>query len=328
VISRVADHCFWFGRYLERAESTSRLLEATRTLVFDANIPVTQCWQPLVIVSGEYPAFCKRFGAEAAGDGETVQEYMTWGSENTVSLVRSVRAGRESARVIRDVLSLDTWEAINELYHFLEQERTRHLYDDNREEFYRTVRRGTQLTLGLVRSTMLHDRPMSFLWLGAMLERVGQTARILDMHHHTMEREEATHDIVEVALWLSLLRACSGVEAFMKKHQGRVSAQALASFLVFEPSFPRSLLYCLRSAKKLLSDIWPDASAATRKSAARLDALLHRLDSRDTRLEGTSIHDLLTHIVDETACICSDVGTEIQGPPRSPKPSGQTQSAQ
>ena len=63
VISRVADHCFWFGRYLERAESTARLLQATRTLVFDADIPVTQCWQPLVIVSGEYPAFVERHGA-------------------------------------------------------------------------------------------------------------------------------------------------------------------------------------------------------------------------------------------------------------------------
>ena len=29
MISRVADHCFWFGRYLERAESTARLLQVT-----------------------------------------------------------------------------------------------------------------------------------------------------------------------------------------------------------------------------------------------------------------------------------------------------------
>ena len=39
VISRVADHCFWFGRYLERAESTARLLQVTRTLAFDAELP-------------------------------------------------------------------------------------------------------------------------------------------------------------------------------------------------------------------------------------------------------------------------------------------------
>ncbi len=65
MISRVADHCFWFGRYLERAESTARLLQATRSLVFDADIPVTQCWQPLVIVSGDVPAFVERLRQRA-----------------------------------------------------------------------------------------------------------------------------------------------------------------------------------------------------------------------------------------------------------------------
>jgi len=52
VISRVADHCFWVGRYVERAESTARLLQVTRALAFDAELPPLHCWRPLVIVSG------------------------------------------------------------------------------------------------------------------------------------------------------------------------------------------------------------------------------------------------------------------------------------
>jgi len=32
VISRVADHCFWFGRYLERSEAMARMLAATMSL--------------------------------------------------------------------------------------------------------------------------------------------------------------------------------------------------------------------------------------------------------------------------------------------------------
>jgi uncharacterized alpha-E superfamily protein len=324
MISRVADHCFWFGRYVERAESTARLLQATRTLVFDADLPVTQCWQPLVIVSGEYPSFCERFGAEAVGDGERVQEYLTW-SPGGVSLVASVRAARECARVIRDVLSHDAWEAINELFHFLDDGVSPKLYRENREGFYRRMRNGTQLTLGLVRSTMLHDEPMSFLWLGAMIERAGQVARLLDMHHHTIAQEGAqlgasaqTHDIVKVALWLSLLRASSGVEAFMKMHQGRVSAQSLITFLLLEQSFPRSLRYCLRSACAILRDIWPplSGSASEHSSQTRLAALLAWLEAQT--FDGADIHALLTHVVDETAAVCTLVSTEIQGPPRPP----------
>ena len=320
MISRVADHCFWFGRYVERAESSARLLQATRALVFDTELPVTQCWTPLIIVSGEYETFCERYDADATGDGERVQEHLTW-SDAGVSLLASVRAARESARVIRDVLSLETWEAINELYLFLGRDSTAQLYHEHREELYRTVRRSTQLVLGLVRSTMLHDEPMSFLWLGAMIERAGQVARMLDMHHHTMAREHA-HYIVQVALWLSLLRASSGYEAYMKKHQGRVTVQSLASFLLFEPRFPRSLGYCLSSSRSLLGNIWPDApvDGRPRESLARLDALLTWLDEQKTRgVEGTDFHELLTHVVDETAEICGQVSTEIQGPVQ-PKP--------
>jgi len=318
MISRVADHCFWFGRYLDRAESSARLLQATRTLVFDADIPVTQCWAPLVIVSGEQRGFTEHHGPAALGNGELVQEYLTWGGDSPVSLRTSVRAARDCARAIRDQLSLDVWEEVNELYHWLDRDETRLLYRDNREEFYRSVRRTTQLVLGLVRSTMLHEEPMSFLWAGVMLERSGQTARILDMHHHTMEREGA-HDIVQVALWLSLLRACSGAEAFMKANQGRVSVPAMLEFLLFSPEFPRSLRYCLRSAYGLLRRVWsdPNDDPEMHLSLARLGSLLDWLDLRASTLDVSLIHGFLTYVVDETAAVCDSVGREIQGPPRS-----------
>jgi uncharacterized alpha-E superfamily protein len=330
VISRVADHCFWFGRYVERAESTARLLQTTRTLVFDADLPVTQCWQPLIIVAGERERFAEKFGAEAAGDGERVQEYLTWDVENGVSLLAAVQAARRCGRAIRDVLSLETWEAMNELYHFIGSDAAQRLYRENREELYRTVRRSTQLVLGLVRSTMMHDEPMSFLWLGVMLERVGQVARLLDMHHHMIDAEgaaqdshEQPHDIVQVALWLSLLRACSGAEEFMKKRQGRVSAQALVSFLVFEPSFPRSLRYCLKSARSTLGGIWPDP-LHERPSVVALDALIEWLKALEVPAESANVHELLMHIVDQTSEICGHVAAEIQGPPHVPAPPSTT----
>jgi uncharacterized alpha-E superfamily protein len=316
LISRVADHCFWFGRYIDRAESSARLLQATRSLVFDADIPVTHCWQPLVIVSGEEAPFVARHGREAVGNGELVQEYMTWSKESFVSLATSVRAARECARAVRDQLSLELWEEINELYLWLGRESTETLYNENREEFYRNVRRSTQLILGLVRSTMLHGEPMRFLWLGVMLERAGQTARILDMHHHTMMRESA-HDIVRMALWMSLLRACSGAEGFMKKHQGRVSAQSMVEFVLFEPGFPRSIRYCLKAACEQIARIWNEPSHTSR---GRLASLLAWLDSQEQEVELGQIHPVLTYVVDETAAICSRISEEIQGPKIAPPP--------
>ena len=80
MISRVADHCFWYGRYVERAEATARLLAATQSLALDAELEPQACWRPVVVVSGEEAQFLERVsgadGADAAwGDGEGDREH-------------------------------------------------------------------------------------------------------------------------------------------------------------------------------------------------------------------------------------------------------------
>ncbi len=116
MISRVADHCFWFGRYLERTESTARVLAVTTNLALDAELTLEQCWLPVIIVAGEKEQFFSRHGEESAGWSEAVPRYMTWEEDNLTSIVRSVAAVRENARSIREVLSLEAWETTNELY--------------------------------------------------------------------------------------------------------------------------------------------------------------------------------------------------------------------
>ena len=318
MISRVADHCFWLGRYLDRAESTSRLLQVTRSLAFDAEMPTQAVWRPVVTVSGQYADFSERFGDKASGNGDSVQRYMTWAPENSVSIRSSIWGAREGARSIREVLSLDIWQATNELYLWFVSEEAQKTYSLDRDEIYRQIRRQTQLSLGLVRSTMLHDTPMDILWLGVLLERIGQTARILDMHHYLLDEDsgkpQSGHQIVQTALWLSLLRTCSGFEAFMRVHKGRVTGPDAVEFLLFEERFPRSLRYCVRSAVSLMRRIWPEQLAAIGGAPlARLAALDAWLGERKQDLQPSSIHDLLTHVVDEVGLVCSEARLAMSG---------------
>jgi len=317
VISRVADHCFWLGRYLERAEATARLLFVTRNyLALDAGLTARQCWLPVVIVCGEEPAFVERFGPDAGGDGEAVQTYMTWDERNLSSIVRSVAAARENARSIREVISSEVWETVNELHLWIASDAARAEYAHHRYGFYRRVRAACQLVAGYLRSTMLHETPLNFIWLGVLLERVGQTARVVDVHHHALTLLEKTHQVVETALWLSLLRACSGFEPFMKRNQGRVTGDAVAAFLIFEPAFPKSVAYGVHAAYSRFAAIRPpDATALpggeTLERLARLDRWLAERTSSPVSSAG--IHDLLTHVVDETGAICQDLGREMLG---------------
>jgi len=333
LISRVADCCMWFGRYLERSESTARELQASFHLALDGELSPRQCWYPVVVVAGEEAAVRKRFGAGALEDGEQVQRYLVWDGECHVSLRRSVAAARENARSIRDVLSEDAWEAINELHLWLGSPAAEAEFHAQRDGFYRRVRQGTQLCLGLLRSTMLHDTVLDFMWLGVLLERVGQTARLLDVHHHafagalTAQEPSAAHQVIETAVWMALLRACSGIEPFMKSHSGRVNAQAVGRFLIGEPRFPRSIAYCVHSAYERLCAIVPPSDEALPGGQALL-----RLRVLDEWVQGISaasstdaedidpLHVVLTHVVDETAAICAIIGRELLGyaPPEPP----------
>jgi len=314
MISRVADHCFWLGRYLERAESTARVLGVTRNLALDAGLNPRHVWSPVIIVAGEEEPFNARFGAGAADDGERVQDYLTWADENPCSIRNSLAAARDNARSIREVVSLETWEALNALYLWAGSQRARAEWRDDRHSFYRRIRTSAQSLQGVVRGTMLHDDAIHFIFLGVLLERAGQTARILDVHHHAF-RNIGAHDVIETALWLALLRACSGFEAFMKLHRGRVSPDAVARFLVLEPLFPRSVRFSLRAAAARLERIRPPDEPALpgRASYERLRDLAVWVASRQRDFDASGLHELLTRVVDETSEIAQVLGRELLG---------------
>jgi len=260
-----------------------------------------------------------------------------------VSIRTSVRSAREGARSIREVLGHEIWMATNELYLWFAGEEAAASYVHDRDEVYRNVRRSTQLCLGLVRSTMLHDDPMDFLWLGVLLERIGQTARILDMHHHIQSAAGGPQPLLQTALWLSLLRACSGFEAFMRRQQGRVSREGAVAFLLFEDRFPRSLRYCLRQTVMLTRRLAPtnhtskagkagqsQTSGQKKRGAgaalARLETLDGWLDEQEKRAIPLTVHALLTHVVEETSEACSELQSGLEG--EAPELPAQSQAAQ
>jgi uncharacterized alpha-E superfamily protein len=310
VISRVAEGLFWLGRYLERTEATARALSVTRNLALDGELSPRQAWFPVVVVFGEEERFRARHGDVAFEDGESVQRHLTWG-EDVASIAQAVRAARENARAMRDVVSLETWESVNALHLWLAGE-GRTAYAEDRLGFYRAVRDAVARTIGLVHGTMSHDDAFDFILLGLMLERAGQTARTLDVHHHALD---GAHRVVETALWLALLRACSGFEPYMKRFQGQASASTVARFLVLDGRFPRSVVHCLDAAVERLARVRAGAAAAG-LSLPRLRALAAWVtDEADHAVDEGGLHDLLTHVVDETHAVCGEIGRELLGAP-------------
>jgi uncharacterized alpha-E superfamily protein len=223
-------------------------------------------------------------------------------------------AARDNARSVREVLSLETWEAVNELHLWI-QGAGQQAWANDRHGFYRAIRQAAQLCLGVVHGTMLHDDGFDFILLGVMLERAGQTARILDVHHHALSALER-HRAVEVSLWLALLRACSGSEPYMKRFQGEPSATTVARFLVLDSRFPRSVNHCLHIAARKLARVRAADADLRGHSLSRLRTLESWVvDEARPHVEAGTLHLLLTRVVDETQEICEEIGRELFGYP-------------
>jgi uncharacterized alpha-E superfamily protein len=249
MISRVAEHCFWMSRYLERAENIARTLEVNANLLLDFTVPLEQQWKPLLIISGIHDM-------PGEPDGETVQSYLTWELANPSSIASSLAAARENARIIREVISADMWERINYYHIWMNSSAARDLYNRNRSEFYCQIKRINQLIHGITEGTMSHGESWDFYLLGKHLERACQTARILDVKYHILlPTPDHVGTPVDSAHWMAILTSCSGYEPFNKKRLVSELGSSVADFLVFDPLFPRSVRYCLARCQRAVHAI-------------------------------------------------------------------------
>ncbi len=267
-------------RYLERAENTARLLQVSLHVALDVELPEGELWLPVLAVSDEEKLFRSLHGADALGDAEKVQEFMTWEEENPVSLVRSFHLARDNARTIRETISMEMWQAVNSCWLWMEDGRGRRQYDRERHAFYERVKTACQLFHGLYHTTMLFDEPYDFMRIGSLLERAEQTARILLAMYRPSQGRGRADAPGDAARWLTTLRACSAVEPFMKRTRGTLIGSAVAGFLLYDDRFPRSVLHCTNRAQVFLDRVRGAGDAGDEhNSARRLVALVRRLRS-------------------------------------------------
>ena len=296
MISRVAEHCFWLARYLERAENTARMLEVNHTLLLDFHIPIEEQWKPLLIISGIHDY-------EDTPTAEHVQEFMTWNRDNPFSIASSLYWARENARIIREVISGEMWERINFYHLWLQGPGSRATYKVSRVDFYSQVRRVNQLMHGICDGTMSHGEAWAFFQLGTYLERANQIARILDVKYHMiLPRLEDVGTPADNAQWLAILMSCSGYEAYHKNVR-TVPVEpntSIAEFLIFDELFPRSVHRCLWECETAAANVAGNlVGRELSEPENRIAALVAWLDQRtilDVIREG--LHESLTYIVD------------------------------
>jgi uncharacterized alpha-E superfamily protein len=142
------------------------------------------------------------------------------------------------------------------------------------EPFYIHVKEAAHLFQGVTDSTMIHAEGWHFIQIGRSLERASATATMIEMHFDQSAAEEKDRDIGAYISWTSLLRSCSGFEAYCQRYTADVRPERVAEFLLLSPDFPRSVRFAIDTVEASLRAI---ARGLGRSSTSPVDRLAGRL---------------------------------------------------
>ena len=113
MLSRVADSLYWINRFVERAENISRFLEVSNAMALDNPSGNAEPWLPLIDANGDRQHFDQSYPRRSSKD---VRDFLLLDLDNPNSIVSCISNARENARQIRDVISTEMWEHINDLF--------------------------------------------------------------------------------------------------------------------------------------------------------------------------------------------------------------------
>lgn len=274
MLSRVADSIYWLTRYVERAENIARFVDVNLNLLLDTPMGLAQQWEPLIYTTGDLELFRERYGDTTA---ESVIHFLTFDTQYPNSIISCLRAARENARTVREAISSEMWEQVNDFYFMVQDAAKSQLREF--PSFFAEVKMASHLFSGIMDGTMSHNEGWQFGQMGRMLERADKTARILDVKYFILlPSVKDVGSSLDELQWIALLKSTSGYEMY-RKRQHKISPEGIVSFLILDREFPRSIQFCLLHAERSLHRITGGTPGTWNNSAERaLGKLRSELD--------------------------------------------------
>ena len=280
MLSRTAGNLYWTGRYVERADATSRLLDMGARMTMLPGAAARGDWESVLLAAG-----APMPEDELIGRREAIGALLLT-PEGGSSVRACLTAARANARAERTALSTLAWEALNDDWRALEGVTEGEASQDLATHIDWAQRRAAAFR-GAVETTMLRDDRYDFLKLGGLLERAAMALRLLDVKYLALLPER---DVIgggrDLHQWTSLLMAASAMRAYHHAYRGDVSALGVADLLVLNRAFPRSVSLCVA-----------EGATALDRLADRYD---QRTDAQDlagalrARLEGLTMEQVFS----------------------------------
>lgn len=280
MLSRIAEQLYWTGRYTERAEDTSRLVEVIRRAGLEGfDEPATT--SAMVGILG---------GTPTAGVSADPFVYFTRTAPRE-SIAACVRSARENARTIRESVTSEMWESLNAWHLMVSETTPDRLVGGALPVFLSAMRRNAYVFAGATQGTMLREEGHHWLLLGRHLERLSFICRVLSVREGILAMgarvSPTAQEQYAAALLLQIL---SAAEPYRRTYQAAVRPIRVAEFLLFDADFPRSAVYSAVEVASCTTLVGLGESSGVRRVAGRLAAELQHREIREVMTEGLSTY--------------------------------------
>lgn len=301
MLSRVAERMYWLGRYMERAENTSLLINVNTKLIMDMP-KVKHIWPSLIQIAGVEEAFQQRFSKI---DERNVIKFLLDHEASSVSA--SIHMARENARTTREILPNEAWVLINELDLYVKKNKDKGLKREGRYEFLEGVTALCHQLTGVLANSMSIDTAYHFIELGRRLERSDMTTRIVDVGCLSLINPEVeSNPEYDDILWMNVLRSLAGYQMYRQHVKDRVNGEDVVDFLIKNNKFPRAVAHCLEKAYESCQALPRNESTLRQISQAR-----RHLDQNDLikLLNASQLHEFIDEVQLDLARIHDEVNS-------------------
>lgn len=279
MLSRVADAIYWASRYVERAENMARFVNVNLDLMLEAPSSQRPSWEPLVLTTGDQDWFNEHYQTPTP---ESVTHFLSFDRRYPNSVVSAVSMARENARTVREVISREMWQELNDLFLMVKDASRNPGPVEEMADYFERVKMAGIHYAGVTDATLSHGEAWHFSRLGRLLERADKTSRILDVKYFVLlpSLQEVGSAIDQVG-WTALLNSASALQMY-RQTEHVIGPQEVARFLLLNEEFPRSIRYCVRHAQRSLHALTGTPIGTYRTEAERmLGQLVANLDYAD-----------------------------------------------
>ena len=146
MLSKSANSLYLLARYIERAESLSRIINTNSQHLIDG---LTNCISEKSYWSRIYSIFSD----EKPLNNKNITLNVFCQSSFEFSIKNSIKKAREHGRIVRDLISDDMWLELNSLYLYVTSQNGNTDLDNCSSDYFNRVKNSTLLCNGILNST-------------------------------------------------------------------------------------------------------------------------------------------------------------------------------